>query len=231
MDGEDVVMGDAGGPVILAFDPRASNAAVQNGQVQNGQGHANAPSLMQSFREKVIEPGKLVEEVEAHQKGLESAGLKNGEASNSSMQEQGTKIEAREDSDMETDLDWDRSMEATARNSRLLPRASLPTGLCYDVRMRYHCEIQPSTDVHPEDPRRIYYIHRELCKAGLVDHPSSTRPLVDQPLLDIPAREATKDEISLIHARDHYDFVKSTQGKFLLNLKYATWANTERRYG
>lgn len=217
MDGEDVVMGDAGGPVMHASVPSASNVAAQNGQIQNDKGRSHAQSLMETFKEKVTEPGKLVEEIEAHQETLESTGVKNGESSvNNQGDVQGLKKDELEDSDMEADMEWDKTMEETAKKSRLLPRAALPTGLCYDVRMRYHCEIQPTTEVHPEDPRRIYYIHRELCKAGLVDDPSSTRPLVDQPLLNIPAREATKSEITLIHSPKHYEFVKSTQGEFLL---------------
>lgn len=96
-----------------------------------------------------------------------------------------------------------------------LPRANLPTGLCYDTRMRFHCEVRPESDVHPEDPRRIYYIYKELCKAGLVDDPSSARPLVKQPLQRIFAREATYDEIVLVHTSEHFAFVKSTQGELL----------------
>ncbi|EDN08410.1 predicted protein [Histoplasma mississippiense (nom. inval.)] len=80
--------------------------------------------------------------------------------------------------------------------------------------MPYHCEVKPTLDVHPEDPRRIYYIYKELCKAGLVDDPESSRPLVPQPLQRIDAREATEEEISLVHDAEHYDFVQST--KFML---------------
>ncbi|KAI5282342.1 Histone deacetylase hda1, partial [Ascosphaera aggregata] len=101
-----------------------------------------------------------------------------------------------------------------------LPKSSLPSGLCYDPRMRYHCEVKPETDVHPEDPRRIYYIYKEICKAGLVDDPSSTRPLVVQPLRRINARDASIDEITMIHTPDHYQFVKSTQHMTEDELKY-----------
>ena len=93
-----------------------------------------------------------------------------------------------------------------------LQLAMLPTGLCYDVRMRFHCEIMPlnsTEDHHPEEPRRIYAIYQELCKAGLVDDPMSTRPLVPQPLLRVLARSATPEEIGLVHDARHYEFVKS----------------------
>lgn len=98
---------------------------------------------------------------------------------------------------------------------RALPVAALPTGLCYDVRMRYHCELDPPKqrlDFHPEDPRRIYFIYKELCKAGLVDDILSTRPLVETPLYRIPARNAVESEICLVHDRRHYDFIEGTKG-------------------
>lgn len=101
-----------------------------------------------------------------------------------------------------------------------LPKASLPSGLCYDPRMRYHCEVRPESDVHPEDPRRIYYIYKELCKAGLVDDPTSTRPLVKQPLQRIDARDATSEEIVMVHTPEHLRFVKSTQHMTEDELKY-----------
>lgn len=94
------------------------------------------------------------------------------------------------------------------------PAVGLPTGLCYDVRMRYHCELDPPKqrlDFHPEDPRRIYCIYRELCKAGLVDDIMSTRPLVPTPLKRVSVRSATQAEICLVHDRKHFEFVESTK--------------------
>jgi len=88
--------------------------------------------------------------------------------------------------------------------------AMLPTGLCYDVRMRFHCELQPhqrADDHHPEDPRRIFEIYQALCHAGLVDDPMSTRPLVPQPLARVMARNATAGEICLVHDARHYAFM------------------------
>jgi histone deacetylase 6 len=132
----------------------------------------------------------------------------------------GGEAEKAEDHDEEPDRDIDSLMEENSdwshddlEETYGLPISSLPTGLCYDIRMRYHCEVKPTLDVHPEDPRRIYYIYKELCKAGLVDDPEATRPLVSQPLQRIDAREATKQEISLVHAPEHYAFVQSTKGK------------------
>ncbi|KAL8903630.1 MAG: hypothetical protein Q9207_003805, partial [Kuettlingeria erythrocarpa] len=89
----------------------------------------------------------------------------------------------------------------------------LATGLCYDVRMRYHCELEPPKarpDFHPEDPRRIYHIYRELCQAGLYKDPQFDVPIIDKPLERIRARDATAPEICLVHTAKHYHFVAST---------------------
>jgi histone deacetylase 6 len=122
----------------------------------------------------------------------------------------GTAEDEKQDSLVEENSDWSDE-DYTARTG--LPLASLPSGLCYDVQMRYHCEVRPTSEVHPEDPRRIYYIYKELCRAGLVDDPESSRPLVSRPLKRINARNATEEEISLVHTPDHYAFVESTKGE------------------
>lgn len=115
----------------------------------------------------------------------------------------------RNDSLVEPNSDWSDD-ETTSKAG--LPLGSLATGLCYDIRMRYHCEVRPTSDVHPEDPRRIYYIYKELCRAGLVDDPDSTRPLAPVTLQRIPARHATEEEIVRVHTKAHYAFVQSTIG-------------------
>lgn len=99
------------------------------------------------------------------------------------------------------------------------PLRELPTGLCYDDRMRYHAEVASTIEnsIHPEDPRRIYYIFKELSDAGLVFDGRSKRPLVRQPLRRIDAREATREECCLVHTQEHYDFVESTAGMSFLS--------------
>lgn len=102
---------------------------------------------------------------------------------------------------------------------RGLPLSTLPTGLCYDERMRFHAEVSATTGdtVHPEDPRRIYYIYKELCEAGLVADAGDKMPtLIDPPLFRIDAREATKEECCLVHTDRHYEFVRRTAGKLWL---------------
>lgn len=116
---------------------------------------------------------------------------------------------SKRDSLVEPDSDWSDD-EVMAKAG--LPLASLASGLCYDPRMRYHCEVCPQSDVHPEDPRRIYYIYKELCRAGLVDDPESSRPLAPKTLQRIQARNATEEEITLVHDEAHYAFVRSTTG-------------------
>ena len=125
------------------------------------------------------------------------------------------KIDTSDEEDDDSMIpDTTSEADSTSQIQRGLPTSRLPTGLCYDLRMRYHAEVMATsgTNVHPEDPRRIYYIYKELCEAGLVDD-KKYPPLVDMPLLRIDAREATRDECLLIHTKQHYDFVKSTAGK------------------
>lgn len=117
----------------------------------------------------------------------------------------------KEDSLVESSSDWDLE-EENAMPKRAIAVGSLATGLCYDARMRWHCEVNPSADVHPEDPRRIYYIYLTLCKAGLVDSRLATRPLVNLPLRRITVRRAKEAEITLVHTEAHYAFVQSTKG-------------------
>ncbi|KAI0485394.1 histone deacetylase [Xylaria cf. heliscus] len=94
-------------------------------------------------------------------------------------------------------------------------RGLLPTGCCYDDRMKLHANADfGPTPHHPEDPRRIEEIMKIFKKAGLV----YTGP--DSQLLDIlketptkymwriPAREATKQEICTVHTPSHYDWVE-----------------------
>ncbi len=96
--------------------------------------------------------------------------------------------------------------------------SSLPTGLCYDVRMRYHCELDPpkqSRDFHPEDPRRIFKIYKELCMAGLVNDPMLNNVnLIPNPLLRINARNVSESEVCLVHDKKHWDFMVTTASSY-----------------
>ena len=96
--------------------------------------------------------------------------------------------------------------------------SSLPTGICYDVRMRYHCELDPpkqSRDFHPEDPRRIFKIYKELCMAGLINDPMlNNGNLISNPLLRINAREVSESEVCLVHDKKHWDFMVTTASSY-----------------
>lgn len=100
--------------------------------------------------------------------------------------------------------------------SNPLPFVALKTGLCYDVRMRYHAKVVNSqsdyTDPHPEDPRRVYRIYKALAEAGLVPlNGASGAALIESTLMQlVPAREATKEEVTLTHSNEHWEFIKRT---------------------
>lgn len=95
-----------------------------------------------------------------------------------------------------------------------LPYASARSGLVYDVRMRFHVEPIPrDTDMHPEDPRRIFEVYNELCQAGLVDDPTDPDAAGRYVLLRIPARSAIEQEILACHSQASFDFVMSLKSK------------------
>ncbi|CAD0054141.1 unnamed protein product [Aureobasidium pullulans] len=102
-----------------------------------------------------------------------------------------------------------------------LPYSTSQTGLVYDVRIRFNVEVRPEVNqgVHPEDPRRIYAIYKELVDAGLVDDPSTGvhpedprriyaiyKELVDAGLVDDPSTE-----VCAVHSERHWEFVISLE--------------------
>ena len=147
----------------------------------------------------------------AHQ-GLTSSGKASREAS-VLAQNTGQLDLGSSDSRTESSSDDELTSGNTPPLNSPLHASTLKTGLCYDARMRFHCELAPPKDrsnYHPEDPRRIYHIYRELCESGLVNDPSSPQSAIT--LQRIPARYATKPEICLVHDRAHFDFIASTRG-------------------
>lgn len=96
-----------------------------------------------------------------------------------------------------------------------LSHYNLKTGICYDVRMRYHSRIVTSSydyvDPHPEDPRRIYRIYKAIAEAGLITDPmlQGTDDL-GALMKKIPVREASDEEILLVHTKEHLDFIESS---------------------
>lgn len=94
-------------------------------------------------------------------------------------------------------------------------RGLLPTGCCYDDRMKLHmnADFSPNTH-HPEDPRRIHEIFKAFKKVGLVyTGPQSELPRIikESPtkyMWRIPARPARRDEICLAHSAEHLTWVE-----------------------
>ncbi|CAK1361588.1 Histone deacetylase clr3 [Cercospora beticola] len=91
-----------------------------------------------------------------------------------------------------------------------LPYGTLQTGLVYDVRMRFHVEAEPSEDdLHPEDPRRIHAIFEAFVNAGLAWRDGDSGPANDYYMGRIDARMVTRDEVCLVHTRNHWNWVQS----------------------
>ncbi|KAL5588635.1 hypothetical protein FOBRF1_015163 [Fusarium oxysporum] len=92
-------------------------------------------------------------------------------------------------------------------------RGLLPTGCCYDDRMKLHMNADFSPNAHhPEDPRRIHEIFKAFKKVGLVytgpeaELPRIMRECPTRYMWRIPARAATREEICLAHHPDHFSW-------------------------
>lgn len=99
-------------------------------------------------------------------------------------------------------------------------RLFLPTGCCYDDRMKLHANADFSANPsHPEDPRRIEVIMKAFKDGGLIyKGPNSElfQILKDSPtrwMYRIAARYARKDEICTVHLGTHYDWVDDLSKK------------------
>jgi histone deacetylase 6 len=80
-------------------------------------------------------------------------------------------------------------------------RRLLPTGYVYDVFMSFHATPDP-TEIHPEDPRRIFKIYNILAKNGILAECKR-----------IKSRKATRNEILLAHTPSHYQSILDTACK------------------
>ncbi|RKF77633.1 Histone deacetylase clr3 [Golovinomyces cichoracearum] len=95
-------------------------------------------------------------------------------------------------------------------------KSCLPTGCCYDDRMKLHVNADFSAESHhPEDPRRIAAIFQHFRDAGLVftgPDEELQKALKTSPtsfMYRIAARKATRAEICLVHTSAHYEWVQS----------------------
>ncbi|KAG4030058.1 hypothetical protein MFRU_013g00820 [Monilinia fructicola] len=123
------------------------------------------------------------------------------------------------------ELDHDDEMYSSSSSEDMkiiaTPRqAYLPTGCCYDDRMKLHASGDFSDNgPHPEDPRRIESIMRAFKNAGLLytgNVENLEKILVEAPnkyMCRIAAREATKAEICTMHTAMHYEWVQALSCK------------------
>ncbi|KAH6717606.1 hypothetical protein BKA61DRAFT_289348 [Leptodontidium sp. MPI-SDFR-AT-0119] len=95
-------------------------------------------------------------------------------------------------------------------------RAFLPTGCCYDDRMKLHANADYSANPHhPEDPRRIEAIMTCFKDAGLffdgttMEVAEALKNSPNQWMWRIAARMATREEICMAHTASHFEWVKS----------------------
>ncbi|KAL2160095.1 hypothetical protein VTH06DRAFT_1750 [Thermothelomyces fergusii] len=122
--------------------------------------------------------------------------------------------------------DEDQDSDPTAYPEHLRRRGLLPTGCCYDDRMKLHANADFGPNPHhPEDPSRIEYIMRTFKKNGLVFTGSDAeliRIIQTEPtkyMWRIPAREATKEEICMVHHPGHYLWVEALSRKSTQELR------------
>ncbi|KAL2170900.1 hypothetical protein VTG60DRAFT_4304 [Thermothelomyces hinnuleus] len=122
--------------------------------------------------------------------------------------------------------DEDQDSDPTAYPEHLRRRGLLPTGCCYDDRMKLHANADFGPNPHhPEDPSRIEYIMRTFKKNGLVFTGSDAeliRIIQTEPtkyMWRIPAREATKEEICMVHHPGHFLWVEALSRKSTQELR------------
>lgn len=120
----------------------------------------------------------------------------------------------------------DHEDDPTAYPERLRRRGLLPTGCCYDDRMKLHANADFGPNPHhPEDPSRIEYIMKTFKKAGLVftgPDADLIRIIQNEPtkyMWRIPAREATKEEICSVHHPAHFLWVEALSQKTTQELR------------
>lgn len=136
------------------------------------------------------------------------------------------------------DLDLPDSTEPTsqdesnsvAEEKALVGRtAFLPTGCCYDDRMKLHANADFSQNpAHPEDPRRIEAIFRAFKDAGLVFEGTTAqlsavlKKAPNQWMWRIGARKATREEICTAHTATHFEWVAALSQKTSAELRQLT---------
>ncbi|KAF9967665.1 Histone deacetylase hda1 [Mortierella alpina] len=107
-----------------------------------------------------------------------------------------TEVEADDGPDWTEDTELDAAV--LMPQPEQLEGRSTKTGYVYDVRMRFHNNVHGDDD-HPEDPRRIWRIFDALNTAQCTDR-----------MIKVPSREATSEELGLVHTESHIDNITKT---------------------
>lgn len=112
---------------------------------------------------------------------------------------------------------------------QLRRRGLLPTGVCYDPRMKLHMNADFSNHAHhPEDPRRVHEIYKAFKENGLVytgPLEELSRILTDCPtryMWRISARPAIREELGLAHTLEHILWVEDLDGRSSAELRELT---------
>lgn len=138
-----------------------------------------------------------------------------------------------DDDDEDDDEDDDDPMGYPVDFKR---RGLLPTGCCYDDRMKLHANADFGTGPHhPEDPARISEIMGAFKRAGLVfsgndaDLLKIMRDCPTKYMWRIAARNATEEEILLSHHPRHFQWVKNLSEKPTYELRIISKVMDEGR--
>jgi histone deacetylase 6 len=139
-------------------------------------------------------------------------------------------LDQMEDMDPSTSQESSQPESQEAEVDEPSPRRyHLPTGCCYDARMKMHANADFSQSPHhPEDPRRIEAIFQEFRRAGLIYEGGDTElveELKNSPnkwMWRIGAREATMAEICTAHTASHFEWVRNLDQKSSAELRAMT---------
>lgn len=142
----------------------------------------------------------------------------------------GPGFDASTSDDMGDRDDSDSQPDSTDQPDIRAPRRSqLPTGLCYDDRMKLHANADfGGKPHHPEDPGRIEHIFGKFKKEGLIFSGTPSEALeikITNPtryMWRIAARSATEREICTVHTTAHYSWVRSLSTKSTAELRHIT---------
>jgi histone deacetylase 6 len=107
--------------------------------------------------------------------------------------------------------------------TQALPYSSHRSGLVYDARMRFHTEkdLEEDEEIHPEDPRRIYEIFKELENAGLLENENreDDQRVTPYKLWRIPTRFAEQAEVCLVHSTELWEWMNTLDSKLSLTIR------------